>query len=260
MGEHTDRADLLAAIEEWARFQDSGLGRYQTDTAAARVRLLAGCPVGCYAGEDLPDGRDPGDDPEDLEAAHYVGIELAYEVPSLNALMRMHHRVRTRERNALAAQVLAQVAGRHGRPEPRPVPRRVHYRCYRRQRIKDEDNLVGGTKMIQDVLAQVGLVWADERYWLLPSYEQHTAGRTMPRTEIEIWDYPEESWSDEQRRMIDRAEMSDKDRRAQMTAQGIAGRKKVRGWDPEACASRREESRRSARRYRKKKSNKRSKT
>ena len=232
--------EVLRAVEAWARTIDAGLGRCQVDIAAEHLRQVAGCPSGCYVGDPLPDGPDPEGAPEDREAMHYVGLEVAYEVQSINVLLRMHHRQRTRERNALAAQIMAQV----GRDTPRPVPRRVHYRAWRRRRILDEENFVGGFKMLQDVLMQVGLIWEDSRYWLMPSYEQHLAGRTMPRVEVEIWDYPEGVWCDEQRRIVERAMAGDtvsgQEARRKMAGGRAKGKSKrgVRGWDPEAVADR----------------------
>ena len=161
-----------------------------------------------------------------------VSLNLLYHHRSGKKLLATHWAVRGRERQAVAAQVAVQVkttSNQAGAPL-RPVPRRVHYLVYRRTRMRDFDNFVMGLKDVQDVIEAAGLIWEDSMQWIVPSYAQANTKGTTPRVEVTIWDVPDATWTDAQRRVVENAGeygAGDRKQRAQIKALQTLRRKAI---------------------------------
>lgn len=212
--EDLGREELLEAVlrlderlAAWCAAQDHGI----PDLALQRsmeLREAAGYPVTGDVGKrvSVPMAQSWGEHleglPEDVERP--VALNLLYKHRSLKKLAMTHWGQRERERQALAAQVMVQSRQDHNRASaaPLPIPRRIHYQVFRRQRMKDLDNLIGGLKDVQDVIEAAGLIWEDSMEWIVPTYVQDTCGKTPPRVEVLIWDIPESTWTDAQRQVV----------------------------------------------------------
>jgi len=216
------REDVLAAGERWCRAMDAGPG-HDGDVGRARdaMRHALGFPPECFSTFLPPvpvDDEAPGDLPvEKLEV-------LGYEVPTLNRVKHLHWSRRKRDRDMLKMQIVQQLRqpdgpangggahrGRHGRRMPKPVPRRCHLTIYRRRvRGVDEDNIIGGCKDLHDCIEAVGLIWEDSPLWYRPSYELRKCdNRNGPGVELELWDVPQTTWTDAQRRVVERAKLQE---------------------------------------------------
>lgn len=197
--------DLVAS---WAAALDSGSDAQEE---ALALRLGAGYPGKVPPGKCVPVpcvgswGVHLEEMPADVLRPVY--LNLIYNHRSANQVLRSHWRARQRERQAIAAQVATQTKSQSNLPGSRlrPIPRRVHYLVYRRTKMKDFDNFVMGLKDVQDVIEGAGLIWEDSMEWIVPSYAQDNAKGAVPRVEVTIWDIPEVTWTDEQRRVVEGA-------------------------------------------------------
>lgn len=115
------------------------------------------------------------------------------QIPGQNKRERWHWAAQRREVQhwcllaglQFTAQGLAKATGR----------RRVAITSYRRQRFRDEANLVGGCKGLIDGLVRAGLLVDDSSTWAAFAYRQELAsasplGRGKPCTVIEIEEAP----------------------------------------------------------------------
>jgi len=110
-------------------------------------------------------------------------------VPSQNELNKKHWAKKHKERKALtkAMRVLSMP-----RMDKRQVIRHVHFMQYRRQRIQDSGNLIGGHKLILDAMTHANLIYDDRDtvapIWIIPVYEQDTLQGRRKQTIITVRD------------------------------------------------------------------------
>lgn len=112
---------------------------------------------------------------------------LHKEVPSMNVRERMHWRAQRREVTAWELLIRAQRV-----PGTLPIATgkmAVHIHAYRRQRTRDEANLIGGCKGLIDGLVRAGLLVDDSRQWATFTYAEDVASKSptrKPCTRIQI--------------------------------------------------------------------------
>ena len=109
-------------------------------------------------------------------------LELPFATPSNNAVMRMHHRERTKQHEACTWQIKA--LGRFPRYE------RCHVTVTRYgSRLLDFDNMGGGLKFLMDALVKNGIL-ADDSPKCVQSLElwQEKCKRVDEKTVVEIVD------------------------------------------------------------------------
>jgi hypothetical protein len=96
-------------------------------------------------------------------------ITIPYLVPSQNVRERQHWRVQRRD----IATVAIMLRG-HGAKIPKATGRRlVTITSYRRQRIRDSANLVGGCKGLNDAMVRAELLVDDCDRFATFTYRQH---------------------------------------------------------------------------------------
>lgn len=119
-------------------------------------------------------------------------IELPYEVPSQNARDGQHWSARHRERKELTWRVRAALPPGgcpHGTRK-----RAVVIHAFRRRRITDRANLVGGAKALVDALVAAGVLVDDSDRWAAITYDQGLhmrAGYAVPTTVVSIYEIDE---------------------------------------------------------------------
>lgn len=106
-----------------------------------------------------------------------IALLLPKEVPSMNVRERMHWRAQRREVKAWELLARAAAAG-----QPRAGGKvLVHIHAFRRQRTRDEANLVGGCKGLIDGLVRAGLLVDDSREWASFTYAEDVASKSPTR-------------------------------------------------------------------------------
>jgi Holliday junction resolvase RusA-like endonuclease len=117
-----------------------------------------------------------------------IRLAIPLEIPSQNVTDRMHWRTRTRHIQTWRIHVAA-AARRIGATEA-TGPMAVRIISYRRRRITDAANLVGGAKATVDALTRAGLIQDDSDDQARITYEQrlaseHPTGRPCTIIELE---------------------------------------------------------------------------
>lgn len=119
-----------------------------------------------------------------------IRLILSYEVPSQNVTMRSHWRSLNNQNKRILHQIMVCVNS-----QVHPVadgPQTVRVMAYRKQRIKDHANLVGGAKGLIDCLKRARLIVDDCDSLMTATYEQRVCGHSenphpgRPCTVIEI--------------------------------------------------------------------------
>jgi hypothetical protein len=119
-----------------------------------------------------------------------VTLVIPGRLPSLNQVLRTHWASNRRQKDKWAAHLLA----RYGRGHGAGRRARVTVTVWRRVRIRDWDNLVGGLKPLLDVLVRLAWLYADDTGWLEHGpHQQVLAGRKPEQIIIEIAYLPTES-------------------------------------------------------------------
>lgn len=116
-------------------------------------------------------------------------LTISFEVPSQNRTERRHWSTRAKERRDLNWMIAAALP--RGGCQHDGRRRRIQILAYRRRRITDQANLVGGCKTLVDALVATGVIVDDSEQWVDLHYEQglyRTAGYDRPTTVIRIYD------------------------------------------------------------------------
>lgn len=115
----------------------------------------------------------------------------------MNVRERMHWRAQRREVTHWTILIRAAV----GRLCPPNGKMAVHIHAFRRQRTRDEANLIGGCKGLIDGLVRAGLLVDDSRQWATFTYAEDVASKTptrRPSTRITIT--PAESTANQEKK------------------------------------------------------------
>jgi hypothetical protein len=109
-----------------------------------------------------------------------IDILIHKEVPSMNVRERMHWRAQRREVSTWEAMLRAASTPSLWQ---RMVGTRavVHIHAFRRQRTRDEANLIGGCKGLIDGLVRAGLLVDDSREWATFTYVEDVASKSPTR-------------------------------------------------------------------------------
>lgn len=120
-----------------------------------------------------------------------IDLLIPMEVPSQNVRERWHWSRQRREVKTWAKWFV--FLRRNSDLDKATGKRLVKIHAFRRQRIKDEANLVGGCKGLVDGLVQAGLLVDDDRKNVTITYGQDVASKSptrKPCTAIVIEDVP----------------------------------------------------------------------
>lgn len=118
-----------------------------------------------------------------------IRLLLPLEIPSQNTRERWHWARQRREVSAWAYWLKATM--RPGTADLARGKRIVRIHAFRRQRTRDEANLIGGCKGLVDGLVRAGLLVDDSRQWASFTYAEDVASKSPTRkacTRIEIED------------------------------------------------------------------------
>lgn len=116
-----------------------------------------------------------------------IDLLIPLEVPSMNKRERMHWAQQRREVSGWTQWLM--YAMRPGRLDVATGKRRVHIHAFRRQRCRDEANLIGGCKGLIDGLVRAGLLVDDDRAHATFTYAEDVASKSptgKPCTRIQI--------------------------------------------------------------------------
>lgn len=118
-----------------------------------------------------------------------VDLIIPFEVPSQNVTERRHWSRRAKEKKSVLWMLRGALPS-GCRPHD-GKKRVVEITAYRRRRIRDHANLVGGCKTLVDALVTVGLLVDDSEQWATFDYRQDVLsayGFDRPMTIIRITD------------------------------------------------------------------------
>lgn len=104
---------------------------------------------------------------------------IPVEVPSMNKRERMHWAQQRREVSTWTRWLL--YAQRPGGMDRATGKRLVHIHAFRRQRCRDEANLIGGCKGLIDGLVRAGLLVDDDRAHASFTYAEDVASKSPTR-------------------------------------------------------------------------------
>ena len=108
-------------------------------------------------------------------------LNIQREIPSQNVLQWSHWRKVAAERKAMGIAVLVAVAGARIRKGVLPGRRRIEITAFRKRRITDKANLIGGAKQLVDALVHEGILRDDSDTWADITYSQRLASETPDR-------------------------------------------------------------------------------
>lgn len=118
-----------------------------------------------------------------------IDLLIPAEVPSQNKRERWHWSKQRREVSGWTQWFM--YAMRPGRLDVATGKRKVHIHAFRRQRCRDEANLIGGCKGLIDGLVRAGLLVDDDRAHATFTYAEDVASKSptgKPCTRIQIED------------------------------------------------------------------------
>jgi hypothetical protein len=121
-------------------------------------------------------------------------LVIGFEVPSQNHTERRHWSARSKERKRLDWLIRAALPA-DGCPH-RGRKRQLEIIAYRRRRISDHANLVGGCKTLLDAIVAAGVLVDDSDDYACAAYRQDViskGGHDRPTTVIRIYDLDEKA-------------------------------------------------------------------
>lgn len=118
--------------------------------------------------------------PEEDRVIRFTIFQLT---PSLNQLLRMHYRKRKRLKDSFLWEIKANLFEQDLEIEPSPPKRRLSVVSYRKK-LLDQDNYIGGLKLLIDSLVDLGLVSDDSPEFLELERLEQRKDLINSRTEI----------------------------------------------------------------------------
>jgi hypothetical protein len=112
-------------------------------------------------------------------------LTLFQLTPSLNRLLRMNYRKRKKMKESLAWEIKAALSEQDLEIDPGPEKRRLSVVSFRKK-LLDQDNYIGGLKLLIDGLVDLELLHDDSPEFLELEKLEQRIDLSNPRTEISI--------------------------------------------------------------------------
>lgn len=114
-----------------------------------------------------------------------IRLILFQLTPSNNRLLRMHYRNRKRLKDSFLWEIKVNLSEQDIEINPDPEKRRLSIVSFRKN-LMDQDNFIGGLKLLIDGLVDLGLLYDDSPEFLELGKLEQGIDPNNPRTEIYI--------------------------------------------------------------------------